>query len=190
MTKFRAFGQLLVICATPLMFASSCDAQQTSKPSLNEHFEQSHRSAMSETTQHVLTTQRNFCDAVSAKGFENRRLDTHAFPAKALNDLTIQAICLDGNIRGDYGFDLAMDTALIAQTVDESFEHQATLYSMIVTSPKASWAEKAWASHTLAAKGLPLVKKARSIQSIGSQMGGYYSYKKIFMAEEHKKLGR
>lgn len=179
---------VLLCCFIPLTFGAACEAQQPPSKDASEQITQMMRAAMSKTTQHVITTQKGFCDAVSKESLFNKNLDVHAQEGLALNDLTIQSICLDGYKRGDDGMRLAVNTALIAQTVDEVFEHQSLLFSMIATSPKTADAEKAWAFHILAKNGMALVDGNTVSDNYSISMGGYYKHKLFYLTEQHRKL--
>lgn len=115
------------------------------------------RAAMSITTKTVLKENKDFCSDKHRRLHRGVGENLNAVSVRMLRDLTVDAICLDGLQRGNDGHQLALDTAMVAQTLGKKFEYENLLLSLIATSHKSSTAQQAWAYNYISDKNLELV---------------------------------
>ena len=149
---------------------SSADRIKTTVENANKPgFEHFYENSPSKATLHTLKTQSDFCSDKNRRIERRGKEDILESPDLILRDLTVDAICADGLISGNDGHVLALDTALVAETYDIEFEYQNLLYSLIATSHKSSYAQKAWAYDIIYKNKMELVNNAKR-QSPGGAM--------------------
>lgn len=172
------------------IFLAGCGALTASSKSNGFSFENAGKigSSASETTKLILKDHPHFCSDVSRnvlkrdgrveyflhpeievtgikkEVFDEKGRDAFLTPEEALRDIAIDAICLDAYGENFVGLDLALSTALIASSLDVSFEYESYLYSFLATSRFSSPAEKIWAIGLISEKEFPFYggKSARN----------------------------
>jgi len=152
-------------CSSCLNVSSSGTSKDN--PAKVESVLEYYQNSPSKLTLHIIETNPNFCSAENRQAKRQGKVDILTDVKDVFRDLTVKAICLDGSKKGREGYELALNTALIAQTYDVSFEHENLLYLTIATSYKASEGEIAWALNTFEHKKLNFNVDSGTARSLG-----------------------